>query len=85
MAVSYGVRCRCGSDLAVLWCRLAVAALLQPLAGNLPLPQVQHMHTYTLNSVYIYIVSAFQACLSFLNSEMHYSLIISETHHLVYR
>ena len=32
--MSYGIDCRCGSDpvLLWLWCRLAAAALIQPLA-----------------------------------------------------
>ena len=36
--MSYGVGHRCGSDLALgwLWCRLAAAALIQPLAWELP-------------------------------------------------
>ena len=35
--MSGGVGCRCGLDLALLWlwCRLAVAALIQPLAWEL--------------------------------------------------
>ena len=37
VAMSYGVGCRCGSDLAWLWlwCRLAAAALVCPLAWEL--------------------------------------------------
>ena len=36
--MSCGVDCRCGSDLALLWlwCRLAVAAPIQPQASKLP-------------------------------------------------
>ena len=38
MATSCRVGCRCSSDLALLWlcCRLAAAALIQPLAQELP-------------------------------------------------
>ena len=38
IAVSCGVGCRCGSDLVLLWLwyRLAAAALIQPLAWELP-------------------------------------------------
>ena len=38
VAVSCGVGCRCGSDpvLLWLWCRLAAAAPIQPLACELP-------------------------------------------------
>jgi len=38
IAVSCGIGHRCSSDLALLWlwCRLAVAALIQPLAWELP-------------------------------------------------
>ena len=38
--MSCGVDHRCGSDLALLlwlWCRLAAAALIQPLAWKLPI------------------------------------------------
>ena len=37
IVMSYGVGRRCGSDLALLclWCRLAAAALIQPLAWEL--------------------------------------------------
>ena len=36
--MSYGVGCRCGSDLTWLWlwCRLAATAQTRPLAWNLP-------------------------------------------------
>ena len=36
VAMSCDVGHRCGSDLALLWCRLAAAALIQPLAWELP-------------------------------------------------
>jgi len=38
IAASCGVGCRCGSDpvLLWLWCRPAAAALIQPLAWELP-------------------------------------------------
>ena len=34
--MSWGVGHRCGSDLAWLWCRLAAAPQIQPLAWELP-------------------------------------------------
>ena len=36
--MSYGVGCRCGSDLTLLqlWCRLAATALIWPLTWELP-------------------------------------------------
>ena len=38
IAMSCGVSCRRGSDMAVLWlwCRLVAAALIRPLAWELP-------------------------------------------------
>ena len=37
IATSYGVGHRCSLDLVLwLWCRLAAAALIQPLAWELP-------------------------------------------------
>ena len=41
-AVVCGIGHRHGSDPALLWlwCRPAAAAPIQPLAGNLPMPQV---------------------------------------------
>jgi len=38
IATSYAVGCRCSSDLVLqwLWCRLAAAALIRPLAWELP-------------------------------------------------
>ena len=34
--MSCGVGCRCGSDLALLWCRLAAVAPIRPLAWEPP-------------------------------------------------
>ena len=34
--MSCGVVCRLGSDLALLWCRLAATAPIQPLAWEPP-------------------------------------------------
>ena len=34
--MSYGVGCRHGLDLALLWYRLVAAALIRPLAWELP-------------------------------------------------
>ena len=38
VALSFGVGCRCGFDLALLqlWCRPAAAALIRPLAWEIP-------------------------------------------------
>ena len=36
IVMSYGVRLRLGLDPALLWCRLAAAALIPPLAWELP-------------------------------------------------
>ena len=43
--MSYGVGCRCGSDLALLWLwyRLAAAAPIRPLAWELPYAAVSVM------------------------------------------
>ena len=38
---SYGVRLRLGLDPALLWCRLAAAALIPPLAWELPYAMMQ--------------------------------------------
>ena len=36
VAMSCGVGCRCSSDPVLLWCRPAAAALIEPLAQELP-------------------------------------------------
>ena len=58
VALSCGVGCRCGSDLALLWlwCRLAATAPIRPLAWE-PLGAAQEMAKDKKKKyVYIYIL-----------------------------
>ena len=53
IAVSYGVRCRCGSDPMLLWPwhRPAAVALLRPLAWELPYAIGEALKSKKINKV----------------------------------